>query len=324
MDIKTFLADLFPALTGPQVLARNTATTDGDDLPQLDIIALPEGLHRIDLTAERDKIATKLQPWRRTGTAKMQDLQSLIAWAIRHKGADSAMFANVSTQPSLTCIADYMGAGAPVTDHISRDPAASYCRHRAHYTFPLSREWQVWSKISGQSLNKADLGNFVESNAKDFLQPSAQLISGGDLREEWEKAFLLIAQQVRGRFGSSDSLITLSRNFEVNEVGNIRSSRNPDTGESSFQFVNEHQQPDGNPITIPTLFLLAIPVFENGALYRLAVRFRYQKAGADLKFFLTLHNPDLALRDAVEEALTEAQAQTGLPLFRGEPEQIGA
>ncbi|WP_235451331.1 DUF2303 family protein [Gemmobacter sp. LW-1] len=317
-DFKTMISNFIAGLAKPQALGEFPSKEL--DTPRMMMTAVPDGMRQVDLSGLYEAAATKLQPWRRTGTAKMQDLQSLIDWANRNKGETSALFATVSDAPSLTCIADYMAAGSPVLDHHSRDPAASHCRHRAHYAFPLSREWKLWTAISGKAMEKAELGNFVEENAKDFLAPSPALVNGGGKLEDWEKAFELIAQQVRGRFGSVDALITLSRQFEVNETMNLKATRNPDTGESSFVFINEHQQPDGNPIQIPTLFIIALPVFENGHFYRLAVRFRYQKQGSALRFFLTLHNPDIAMRDAVEGALDTATTETGLPLFRGQPE----
>ena len=294
--------------------------TTASENPSLRVVAIPDNMREIDLTDRIEKLETKLAPWRRTGTAHLQDLESLIAWANRNKGESSALFATVSAEPSLTCIADYHLSGAPEMDYISRDPKASHCRHRAHYAFPLSQEWKIWTKQSGALMNKAELGAFVEANAKDMLTPSAALINNTDQQEPWERNMQLVAQAVRGRFGTPDTLINLSRRFEVNETSNITTSRNPDTGETSFNFVNQHQQPDGSPVQIANLFLIALPVFENGALYRIPVRFRYQKSGQEVKFALTLHNPELALRDAVEEALTVAKEKTGLPLFRGKPE----
>lgn len=317
--ITDFLGNLLTTLS-KSTDTKGVETHLASESPQMRVVAIQDNMREIDLSDRLDKLETKLAPWRRTGTAQMQDLESLIAWANRNKGDSSALFATVSATPSLTCIADYHHSGAPVTDHISRDPTASHCRHRANYTFPLSQEWVIWTKQSGGLMNKAELGAFVEANAKDMLTPSAALINNTDQQEAWERNMQLVAQAVRGRFGTPDTLINLSRRFEVNETSNITTSRNPDTGETSFTFVNQHQQPDGSPVQIANLFLIALPVFENGALYRLPVRFRYQKSGAEVKFALTLHNPDLALRDAVEEALTEAKEKTSLPLFRGTPE----
>lgn len=294
-----------------------------DTHPVAHLAAVPNDMTVRDLTGELDKVATKLQPWRRTGTARLSDLESLIGWANRNKGATSALFAETGDKPSLTCIADYLGEGAPVIDECTRDPKASHMLHRASYAFPMSQEWKIWTTISGNPLSGPELGEFVEANAKDLLEPTPNLLNGTPGArgvEDWEVRMIEVARQVQGRFGQYQTLIQLARNFQVNEVSNIQASMNRDSGESSIQFLNEHQQPDGSPVQIPNLFMIAIPIFEHGAHYRIPVRFRYRKAGATVKFIFTLHNADVCLRDAVDEALARAVAETSLPLFRGKPE----
>lgn len=300
------------------------ATSATDALsPMTMISAVPNDMKIHDLSPEIDKLATKLQPWRRTGTARLSDLDSLIAWTNRHKGDTSALFAEDGEKPVLTCIADYIGPGAPVIDPASRDPKSSHMQHRGVYAFPLSPEWKIWTNVSGQPLGGPELGEFVEANAKDLLEPTPALLAntpGARGIEDWEVRMIEVARQVQGRFGQYQTLIQLARNFQVNEVSNVAASMNRDSGESSIQFLNEHQQPDGAPVSIPNLFMIAIPIFEHGAHYRIPVRFRYRKAGATVKFIFTLHNAEICLRDAVNEALARAVTETGLPLFRGSPE----
>lgn len=287
------------------------------------IYALRGDMVQINLTAEIDKVATQLQPWRRKGTAKLQDLQGLIDWANRNKGDTSVLFADTGAQPGLTCIADYMAGGPPLIDPSTRDPSASHMFHRATYAFPLSDEWKIWSKVSGEMLTKGQLGEFVEANAKDLLDPTPNLLAdtpGARGVEDWEVRMIEIARQLQGRFGQYQTLMQMARSFQINETSNLTTTLNRDTGESSIQFLNEHQQPDGSPMLVPNLFMIAIPIFDRGHAYRLAVRFRYRKQGSEVKFVFTLHNPDLAFDDAVEEALDGATQGTGLPLFRGTPE----
>lgn len=291
--------------------------------PSAVIAAMPKDMERVDLTEALDKLNTKLQPWRRTGTAKLTDLASLIAWANRHKGESSVLFADTGDKPGLTCIADYIGEGAPVMDHESRDPKASHMRHRAVYPFPLSPEWKTWTGVSGKALEKAAFGEFIEANAKDFLDPTPALLAmtpGARDVEPWEIRMIEIARQLQGRFGQYATLMQLARNFVVNEVSNITASLNRDTGESAIQFLNEHQQPDGSPINLPNLVMVAIPIFENGVHYRIPVRFRYRKSGQTIGFIFQMHTPEVYLKDAVDEAIATAAAETGLPVFRGAPE----
>ena len=68
------------------------------------------------------------------------------------------------------------------------------------------------------------------------------------------------------------------------------------------------------------LIIIAIPVFMNGALYRMPVRFRYRKSGGQVKFILTPYNPEKAFKAAFDEAIATARADTALPLFLGTPE----
>lgn len=298
-------------------------TAGAFDAPAAHVVAIPDGMREVDLTGELDRLATKLQPWRRTGTAKLSDIDSLIAWANRHKGPTSALFADTGPQPRLTCIADYLGEGAPVIDPVSRDPNASHMLHRAAYTFPLAAEWLVWTRVDGKELSGPELGEFVEANAKDLLEPTPNLLAmtpGARGAEEWEVKMIEIARQLQGRFGQYQTLVQLARNFQVNEVSNVAASLNRDTGESSIQFLNEHRDPDGAPIQVPNLFMIAIPVFDEGAAYRIPVCFRYRKAGQAVKFTFTLYTPAVYFRDALAEALDRAATETGLPLFRGAPE----
>ncbi len=169
--LETALDEVLPKMAQPVEILNHLPGA----APAASHYAIPDDMRHVDLTEAVDRLATKLQPWRRAGTAKLQDLASLIAWANRHKGETSALFADIGAAPSLTCIADYMGAGAPVMDHETRDPKASHCRHRALYTFPMSKEWKLWTGVNNKALDKAEFGEFIEANAKDLLDPTPNL-----------------------------------------------------------------------------------------------------------------------------------------------------
>lgn len=316
---ETFFERL-PGTTAPVTICD---PSDADSAPTVPhIITAPQGVNVHDLTQKWRDAQEWLQPMRRRGTAELHDLASVIAWANRHKGPSSVLFADVGATPTLTCIADYHGAGEPVMDQLRRDPAASHCRHRATYAFPLSREWKTWGAISGKALKSDEFGEFIEANAKDLLDPTAALLRPlhTEQIEPWEQRMIEIAQQLQGRFGQYATLVQLAREFTVNERADLTVKLDRDSGESSIQFINEHQAPDGTPIRIPNLFLIAIPVFDNGDLWRVPVRFRYRKAGSGVAFIMSLHQPDVVFREAVDEALAAAAAGTGLPMFRGKPE----
>lgn len=292
-----------------------------DDVTTPHIIAVPVGLKVEDVTDAHLAALTRLKPLRRAGTARMVDLDSFIAWVNRFSGAESTIFAQIHPAPKLTAVIDYHGAGAPVVDHATRDPQANACKHRATYDFPLSQEWKLWTSIHDKQLGKDEFGEFIEANAKDLLDPTPYLLGQGKADPEaWEARMSDIATKVQGRFGQYAALVQLSRSFQVHETGHLQVTTNRDTGESQVQFLNEHREMDGAPLRIPNLFMIAIPVFEEGALYRLPVRFRYRKAGDSVKFIVSLYNADVALRDAAREAIEAARAATELPVLMGSPE----
>ncbi|ETX26621.1 DUF2303 family protein [Roseivivax isoporae] len=262
------------------------------------------------------------KPMRRTGTAKLTTLDSLIDWAVRFKSDASVLYARRSqSEPSLTCIANYHGAGPTSWDDSSGEVGAAFRDHRGVYEFPLSKEWKRWMKVSGQPLAKEELAAFIEDHATDFMDPTPNLLNKRpDNPAPWEERNLEIAEKISGRFGQTHQLMELAREFTVHETSNLVVKTNRDTGAAVVAFQNEHNDAEGRPLEIPNLFLIAIPVFESGDLYRLTLRFSYRKSGPKLVFFLTIYDPEKAFDDAFDEAVGKARTVTGLPLFMGAPE----
>ncbi|MBC7154590.1 MAG: DUF2303 family protein [Rhodobacteraceae bacterium] len=298
-------------------------TPDDFNMTTAYLSAVPSHRKIENLTSTLREAAEFLKPARRRGTARLADLDSLIGWANRFMGDTSALFANPDmTAPTLTCIADYHGAGPADVMAPSGDATARHCRHRAVYYFPLSEEWKAWAAISGKPLGKDDLGEFIEAQAKDIMDPTPAILKGGlnETNQPWENRLIEIAQKIEGRYGQLSQLLAMSRQFQVHETSNLTVKTNRDSGEQELQFLNEHKTPDGKPLSIPNLVIIAIPVFMGGALYRMPVRFRYRKSGGAVAFILSIYNPEKAFEAAFKEAVEEATVETGLPTFRGTPE----
>lgn len=288
------------------------------------LFSVPESRKIVDLTAELRKHAEYAQPFARRGTARMTDLASLIDWANRFKGDTSVLYASLKegAGPAITCIADYHGAGPAFVDP-DGDYTARHCQHRAIYAFPLSKQWNAWRKVSGQPMSGVEMGVFLEDNILDVIDPPIQLtrpgIAGAEASEA-ELRLIDIARRLEGSYGNANQLLGMAKSFTVDEAANYTVAHNSTTGEATVQIKSEHMDKDGQPIKVPKLFLIAIPVFERGHVYRLPVRFQYRKAGQTVKFILTLHDPAAAIEDAFNEATAQAAEQTGLPLFLGSPE----
>lgn len=287
------------------------------------LIAIPEKRRIEDLTSHYRDAKQYLKPARRKGTARLSDLNSIIAWANRFKGETSALFAQPSmTAPTLTCIADYHGEGPVDATSPTGDPSARHCHHRAIYDFPLSDEWKAWMAISGEALGKDEMGDFIEAQAKDIMDPTPPVLANkeSDKNANWENRLIQTAQQIEGRYGQLGQLLAMSKRFQVFETSDLVVRTNRDSGEAEVVFLNEHKTPDGKPLDIPNLIIVAIPVFQGGAPYRMPVRFRYRKSGAKISFILTVYNPEKAFEAAFNEAIEEATEKTDLPTFMGSPE----
>ena len=288
-----------------------------------DLITVPANRSVIDVSPYRRDALEFMKPARREGTAKLADLASLIAWTNRFKGDTSALFANPDmTAPTLTCIADYHAAGPVDVNTTSGDPTARHCHHRAVYDFPLSDDWKAWMAVSGRGMAKDDLGEFIEAQAKDIMDPTPAILAGTESTKNhpWENRLIQTAAQIEGRYGQLSQLLAMSKQFQVHETSNLTVATNRDTGEAQIQFVNEHKTPDGKPLKIPNLIIIAIPVFRGGAPYRMPVRFRYRKMAGEVKFILSLYNPEKAFEAAFREAVDQATADTALPVLMGTPE----
>lgn len=287
------------------------------------LLAVPQGQQVQDFTAKLREAQSILKPFVRKGTAKMADLASLIGWALRFKDADSVLYAlNADSGPTLTCIADYHMAG-PSSMNDMGDTTARHGQHRASYTFPVSKQWARWMKASGEAMTGVEMGAFLEDNILDVIDPPTALtlpgLAGAEATEA-EVRLIDIARRLDGSYGNASQLMGMAKSFTVNEAADYTVAHNSTTGEATVQIKSEHMDANGQPIKVPKLFLIAIPVFEGGPAYRLPVRFQYRKAGQTVKFFLTLHDPKFARDHAFDEAVQQARTETGLTLFMGQPE----
>jgi hypothetical protein len=285
------------------------------------LLALPLGRKIHDITAEMRAAAEYLKPARRRGTATLTTLDSLIDWANRFKGANSVLFADTNAKaPSLTCIADYHHEGPVEVGSDGSDLTARHGQHRGVYKFPVSDEWAAWTAISGKAIDKDALSEFLTDHARDLLDPTPHLLTGSGEAAPWEQTMLRETVLQNTRFGQVIDLLKISRSLSIRETSDLTLIKNQQTGEQQVQFLNEHRDPDGRPIDIPGLFLIAIPVFRVGPAYRLAVRLQYRKSGPAIAFTLTVHDRQRAFDDAIGEAMAAARQGTGLPLFEGYPE----
>jgi len=236
------------------------------------------------LLDEQEKRATK--PSRRTGTAVLHELESFVKHVQRFKDDGSIVYAD-SEQIELTAVLNYHKAGA------AADPR--WGDHRAIYVCPLSVQWKTWKDQSGKWMSQDDIGQHIEDNMADLAAPTPADVG----------------------VVSPAKLLETTRNLIIRSKGEFSRSINPSTGEFSVVNKTEHET---TSTPIPKTFLLGIPVFEAGVLYRVEARFRFNLNSGRPQFAYELVTPHLIVKDAFQAVRQEVISKTGLEVLAGHPE----
>lgn len=262
--------------------------------------------------------AYRFSPRDRRGTATMTRIESFIAHVLRFADKDSAIFANEDRKaPSLTAVLDYHdrvndGEGADAVTYSGALPR--HCRHRSVFAFPLSDEWKAWMAKNGQPMAMVEFAAFLEDHIVDVEAVDSDTVFGEALQR-------FIKTVPNGAIASPTRLMALATGLKVNEASTVQEVRNLSSGEAQVQFTSEHKDADGQPLAIPGLFIITIPVFAGSTtVYRIAARLRYRKTPSGITFWYDLWRTDLVFDDAFTEACMRVRVSTGLPLFYGQPE----
>ena len=251
----------------------------------------------------------RMRPKAYTGTASMTRIDSFIAHVNRFKDSQSALFAfDNMVAPRLTAVLDY---------NQSRDggnfDGPRFGNHRTQFAFPLSEEWKIWT---GKNKVKMDLAQFAEFIEDRFIDVE-HVNDVSTLNDDVQK---LLATVGTGSIASPSKLIELSRGLKVHVKDEVAGSVSLSSGEGEVQFKTEHTDKYGNKLTVPSLFVLNIPVFYQDGLYRVAARLRYRVEGGMMKFWYELWGLERVFEHAFAEACDSAALHTALPLFYGTPE----
>lgn len=252
------------------------------------------------------------RPSSRVGTAKATTLESFVALTNRHKVESSAVFADASWKaPSLTAVIDYHsasaeGAGASAT--AGDDNGARFCRHRIRYDFPLSEQWKLWVANNGEPMLQADFAAFLEDHIAEIAAPFPQEVAE-------------VQQNYKTTLGAPLEILDLSRGLEVRVGAKIKTKTRLQSGEQSLVFETEHTNAAGEPIEVPGMFLIQVPIFDRGESARVFARLRYRPAGdKGVLWFYQLHRPDLVVAERVDADVEKVRSESGLPVYHGAPE----
>jgi len=246
----------------------------------------------------------------RRGTASMTSLDSFIAHVNRFGDFDSAVFADDSrTAPKLTAVLDYHRA-----DEGGEHGDYRHGKHRTAFAFPLSDEWKAWIKANSVVMNMGQFALFLEDRIGDIA------IAGDEFPEDVTR-FVNVNGGVDS-IADFATLVELSRGLKVYEQAQVEEATNLASGEGHIRFSVEHETRNrtGGTVKVPTMFFIAIPIFNKGPFYRIGARLRYRKTAEGVKFWFDLYRADRSFDHAFAEAVQRVDAETPASVFFGAPE----
>lgn len=245
----------------------------------------------------------RLHPARKVGQAEAQTFESFCELVNRHKTPDTVIFADADwKKPSFTAIVDYHEAESA--------GRAGYGKHRVHYPFPLSEEWQAWIGQNGEPMKQAEFAWFLEDRVAELSAPT-----------DHEKSTL--EHQFQTTIATPAQVVELSRGLAVHVDTRVKASATLQTGEGQIAWEEAHNDAAGKPLKVPGLFMLSIAPFFMGEPVRIPVRLRYRVTGQQTTWFYQIYRPDLAITEHVRHRLADAREITGLPAYEGKPEMAG-
>ncbi len=270
-------------------------------------LSVPKGRELKELEPYFEKL--RETPRRLQGTARLHDADSLIAHVNRFKDDGSALFLEARNPGSMTLTAVYdyaQGFGSP-----------RWGGHRALYEFPLAEEFAAWQGSNKKSMDQAEFAEFIDDRILDIVAPPpAEDGPEGEHYEPIER----YAQSIGGSFAGPQRMMELSRGLSVKAEHHVEAHVKLESGEGAIRFAETHKAGDGGEVKVPPLFQIAVPLFEKGAVYRLAARLRYRVKGPAVVWVYELFRLRETVDHAVGELAGHVAAETGLPLLRGVPE----
>lgn len=247
-------------------------------------------------------------PRRKVGTAMALSLDSFIALANRHKTGETAVFAKTEWRaPSLTAVVDYHGRNSETESGAVAVGKPDWLKHRVAYAYPLSDDWKIWVERNGQPFSQADFAAFIEDRIADLASPTDAE------RTELEQAF-------ETKVAPPTDLLRLSRGLQINVESKVKNIVSLQSGAAQIQFEEVHSDSDGQPLTVPGIFLLQIAPFASGARIRLPVRLRYRKQGGAIVWFYQMYRPDQFITERLRGDIALVAEATALPIYEGTPE----
>jgi len=269
--------------------------------PYLD---LPKGRHVESLKPILDQFRER--PEAAVGFARLDTADSFIDHIKRHaKAISSVVFGHRDTS-RFHAIYDYHDNGLTGRDDNGSGSHPGWCRHGSIYACPFSEEWKAWVAGSKNMMAGVQFAEFLQERIMDIVETPVS-----------SPSFDQIRTLLGGMLGTPAQIMDLSRNLTINVGAKVRQAINLSTGEVSLAYDEQHSDGEGQPVKVPTLFAIGIPVYRGGVRYQIAMRLRYRLDAGKVLWGYQLHRADESLDVAFAEVARKVAEGTHMPVFMG-------
>ena len=287
-----------------QNLKTEILTIVGHDGADVQVIASANGQSGVRLTSAKffaDEY--RLTPAQIKGTSTHTTVESFTDHIKTFNNVDSVFFASRSDL-TLRAIYDY---------HAKEQP--NNLQHRAVFAPKKSRQLNTWINSNKSPFNQAAFANFIEDNVLDVCDPPT-----ASQRREGDETHIQVAKTLNTVVASPSKLLELARCIAIHESSTAKNFVKTDSNEVMLEYTTAHQDANGNRLSVPGLFLIGVPIFEGGDLYRILVRLRYRLNEGKVTWWYELHQYENSIDDAFEEIVSAVRTETGLTLYHGSSE----
>lgn len=209
----------------------------------------------------------------------LQTADSLITYVERFKTTNTVLFADIDADTIVAAI-DYHG-----------QTEADLIAHRAVLTLPRSLPWQKWDEIDGQMLSQLEFARFIDEYTTHFISPKPA------------------------------DLLELVNNIQAIEKIDFRAKTKINSDNVDFDLTATTEafaNVQGEKLSIPTHFIISIPVYFGEEKRNLDVRLRWRKSQSDgLSLGVTILNKEETRQEEFKAVVGKVAAGTNLTSVYG-------
>ena len=236
----------------------------------------------------------KDRPTRKKGSKSFTSAKSFCHYVNKHKSEDETVIIADEDKSQVKAIINDNGVDN-----------AAWSDFTAELKIKYSKQWIKWFENSNSArdryFDQSEFADFLEDNRADFM------CGKGEGEKENVTALEL------------GSIIT---NLQQTSQEKFSSKTDPVTGKVKFSYENE-EIGKGN-VEIPKQFIIVIPVYRSGDLFKITIRLRHRITGGSAKFYYIIDEVESIKKKAfdmvcnrIENGFSEFEDSTGPDDYKG-------